>query len=71
MLASLLTLGLGLIGRINDYLFPTDGAGPSANSKRKLEPPQILGRLLEHGPALSVRFLEIQFDLKRKRKSVG
>jgi len=54
MLVSLLTLELGLIGRINDYLLSTYGAGPSADSKCKLETPEVSRRLLEDGPALPV-----------------
>jgi hypothetical protein len=58
MSADSLTLGLGPNGGINDYLLSTNGPGPSTDSKRKLEPPEVLGRLLEQGPAPSIGFLE-------------
>jgi len=51
---SLLTPGSGLNGRINDYLLPANGAGPSTHSKCKLEPSKVSGGLLEHGPTPSV-----------------
>lgn len=54
MFASLLSLGLEMIGRINDYLLSANGTGPSADSKRQLEPPEVLRRLLKHGPTLSM-----------------
>ena len=66
ILEGLLTLRLGLIGRIDDYLLSTDGASSSANSKRQFETPEVLCRLLENGPTPSVRFLEIEFDLSGK-----
>lgn len=58
MLANLLTLGLGLNGGINDYLLSTDSPGPSADSKRKLDPSEVQVGLLEQGPAPSIGFLE-------------
>ena len=66
MLGELLTLRLN--GRINDYLLCTDGAGPSANSKCQLEGAEVPRCLLEYGPTPSIRFLEIELDLSRKRK---
>ena len=54
MLVSSLATRRGLNGRISDDLLPAYGAGPSTDSKGKLESPEVFGRLLKQSPTLSV-----------------
>lgn len=54
MSTGLLAVGLGLNGVVNDHLFPTDGTGPSADSKCEFESSQVPSGLLEQSPTLPV-----------------